>query len=99
MIGIRGFEGRIAISECAYVPDKPFGAIRAIDRQALVELLHKCTELQRKRGGDVGGFTITMPCGCERRFTNNCDIPFEDLPCPCGRDDHYFIQYGEVLKE
>ncbi len=90
---IRGFEGRIKINRCAYIPDKPFGAVTAVDRQALVELLAKCTELQRKRGGVIAGFDITMPCGYSRSFTNNCDIPFEDLPCKCGQEGHYLIKY------
>lgn len=90
---IRGFEGRIEISDCLFVPDKPYGAVTAVDRQALVELLDKCVELQLKRGREIYGFTITMPYGYERKFTNHCDIPFEDLPCGCGRDDHYLIKY------
>ena len=90
---IKGFEGRIEVSDCEFVPDKPFGAVRAIDRQALIDLLDRCVTLQQKRGGEIYGFTITMPCGYERQFTNHCDIPFEDLPCHCGRDDHYLIQY------
>lgn len=90
---IRGFEGRIEISPCLYGEEKPYGAIWATDRQALVDLLDNCVELQSKRGEEVTGFTITMPCGYERRFTNHCDIPFEDLPCSCGQEGHYLIKY------
>jgi len=90
---VRGFEGRLEISECLYEPDKPFGAIKAADRQALIDLLDNCVELQSKRGGEITGFTITMPCGYERQFTNHCDIPFEDLPCVCGQEGHYLIIY------
>ena len=88
---VRGFEGRVEISPCLYEADKPYGAIRAIDRQALIDLLDKCVESQCQRGREITGFTITMPCGYERRFTTHCDIPFEDLPCLCGEE--YLIKY------
>ena len=92
---IKGFEGRIEVSACTYEPEKPFGAVRAVDRQALVDLLDKCVERQRKRQGVINGFTITMPCGYERQFTTNSDIPFEDLPCSCGQAYRYLIKYGK----
>ena len=72
---------------------EPFMAVVATDRQAMVDFLDECVGLQNKRGLEICGFTITMPCGSERRFTNHCDIPFEDLPCPCGQGGHYLIRY------
>ena len=94
---IKGFEGRIKVADCRYKPAPPFGAVIAVDRQAQVELLKECTDLQIKRGRVIEGFTITMDCGYERKFETNTDIPFEDLPCPCG-EDHYLIRYKEELK-
>ena len=88
---IRGFEGRIEIAVCRFKEEEPFGAVIAVDRQVLVDLLDGFTELQRKRGGVIGGFEITMPCGYSRQFSTHSDIPFDDLPCICGKE--YLIRY------
>lgn len=93
MRDIRGFEGRIQVADCLYKPEEPFGAVFSVDRQALIDLLDKCTELQKSRGGEIGGFEITMPCGYSKQFTTHSDIPFEDLPCKCGDEGHFLIRH------
>lgn len=80
---IRGFGDTLQINESLYEPDKPLWAIFASNRQTLVDLLDKCKD----------GFTITMPCGYERRFREYDDIPVDDLPCPCGQEERYLIKY------
>ena len=77
------FEGRI---EAAILPSRDtldYVAVRAIDRQAIADLLSAVKD----------GFEITMPCGYSQRFTNNCDIPLGDVLCGCGRQDHILLTY------
>ena len=93
------FEGRI---EAAILPSSDtfgmaFVAVWATDRQAVEDLLFAVTESQKNRKMEMSGFEITMPCGYSQRFTNNCDIPFEDVPCGCGRQDHILLTYKKEL--
>ncbi len=97
MIEIRGFKGRIQVNEDMFQLFNPYTALWAVDRQAVIDLHDKCTEWQRKWRKDVCGFTITMPCGNEWRFRAISDILFGDMPCSCGRPDHYLIKYKEAL--
>lgn len=91
---VRDFEGKIEIGDERDIsPDTPFSAMMAVDRQAVVDLVTHSSEWQQAGGKWIEGFTITMPCGYEKRFTNSCDIPFGDLPCPCGQEEHYLIRY------
>lgn len=91
---VRGFEGRIEIGdERQLTPDAPFTAVNADNRQALKDLLDNVRELQKKRGGVSGALTITMPCGGVWTIKTYSDIPFGDLPCPCGADGHYLMRY------
>jgi len=73
------------------IGDEPFTAMIATDRQAVLDLLD---EVKAIRGKD-GYFEITMHCGYSQRFEKHEDIPFEDLPCPCGKSDYYLIKYKE----
>ncbi len=66
-----------------------WAAVLASDRQALVDLLEEVKDKWHTKSY----LEITMPCGYSQRFTNNCDIPFEDLPCPCGQEGRYLIRY------
>ena len=71
----------------------PFAAITASNREEVIILLKKCIELQRKGNLELYGFTISMPCGSEKRFLLPHDIPLGDLPCPCGSAGFYMIKY------
>jgi len=76
-------------------PCSAFTALTATNRQAVVDLLDECVELQKKRGLEIYGFTITMPCGLSQVFREHDDIPMDDLPCSCGREGHYLIRYNK----
>lgn len=89
----------IIINTGGFHQDIPFIAVEAINRQVMVDLLNRCVGLQRYRGREIYGFVITMPCGSEMQFIKEDDIPFDDLPCPCGRADHYVIKYEESLND
>ncbi len=79
----------LEISLGDYPPEgNPFTAITVTDRQTLIDLLSAC----KKRGHN---FEITMPCGYSKEFKEYADIPFEDLPCPCGRTNRYLIRLKE----
>jgi len=59
-------------------------------REELVSFLSDVVELQQRRttppwGNDRFGFEISLPCGCERIFTRESDIPDNDLYCQCGK--------------
>ena len=71
-----------------------YTGILATNRQAILDLLDSCIKLQTERGVEPCGFMITMPCGYELQIKNQDDIPSEDLPCGCGRADHYLIRYS-----
>jgi len=75
--------GKLDISLGDY-PEKAYTAMTATDRHSVIELLDKSPN---------GYFEITMPCGYSQKFEKHKDIPFEDLPCPCGRFDRYLIKY------
>ena len=77
----------IKVSLGGYPPiDKPFTAMIPKDRQAIVDFFNVCKERGHR-------FEISMPCGYSRKFASYDDIPLDDLPCGCGRDDHYLIRY------
>ena len=40
--------------------------------------------------------TITMPCNHSVVYETSADIPDSDVPCPCGKPDHWFIQYSDT---
>ena len=61
---------------------EPFTAMVATDRQAIVDLLDESNV-----------FEITMPCGYSKKFEEHTDIPYDDLPCPCGGFNCYLIRY------
>ncbi len=80
----------LEISTGDYPPvDEPFTAMTATTRQAIIDLLDETKGID----GDNGYFEITMPCGYSRKFREHSDIPFDDLPCSCGKVDRYLIQY------
>jgi len=87
--GISGFEGRVAFTELPTVSSGAYAAVIAVDRQAMLDLLAKMKEAWRS-------FDISMPCGWSKTFRYTDDIPSKDLPCPCGRSDHFIIQYKEL---
>ena len=64
--------------------DESYTAMNATDRQAIIELLLTSQN---------GYFEITMPCGYSRKFEKHEDIPYKDLPCPCGGFNRYLIRY------
>lgn len=97
MIEIRGFKEKLLVANDISDSFNPYIAFLAINRQAVIDFYDKCIEWQRRWGKEAYGFTITMPCGKEWRFRAVSDIPFGDLPCPCGRPDHYLIKYEEGL--
>jgi len=84
---VRGFEGRITVSEYLQSTTESYTAAVVKDRQTLVDLMDRCR---------LGKFTITMPCGYEKEFAQHSDIPFEDLPCPCGKE-HLFVYKGSLV--
>ena len=89
---VRRFEGRIWQLIGDWPEDgEPVVAMVALDRQALLEL--KAT-IDKHHGG-WGAFCITMPCGKSQEFRTAEDIPFDDLPCPCGNPEHWLIKYGK----
>ena len=61
-------------------------AVEAIDREAMIELVRRTR------------FTINMTCGHEHEFVTESDIPYEDMPCPCGEAGHFMIKYRNVVK-
>lgn len=66
-----------------WVQGKPFAALRA-KREDILRYLSELSQY---------GFTITMPCcGYEQRFILPNDIPYSDMPCPCGAKDHYVVK-------
>ena len=91
------FEGRIEAVPLPSRDTSGFVAVRAIDRQAVADLLFAVTESQKNRKMEMSGFEITMPCGYSQRFTNNCDIPLGDVLCGCGRQDHILLTYKKEL--
>lgn len=42
--------------------------------------------------------TIPMPCGEVVEYQNFEDIPFEDVPCPCGNKNHIVVMYSTAMK-
>jgi hypothetical protein len=40
-------------------------------------------------------FEYRMPCGWSYRLKAIEDLPKEDLPCPCGNPEHWFVKYTE----
>jgi len=61
-----------------------YTAMEATDRQAIIDLLDECPN---------NYFEITMPCGYSQKFEKPEDIPYGDLPCPCGGFNRYLIRY------
>lgn len=54
--------------------------------------------LEARAKSMTGNLKITLPCGASRTFTPN-DInrlPVEDIPCPCGDPDHFFIRFSDL---
>ena len=83
---------RLEVALGDYPPKaEPFIAMKATDRQAIIELLEEVKGLH----GENGCFTIAMPCGQERVFRETEDIPTGDLSCPCGNEGYYLIRYGK----
>jgi len=95
---VRGFEERISTCDMEISVDGPMIGVLATDRQALVDLLIKV----KAQYPDIPHvldcphvLEISLPCGGSQKFTQPEDIPFEDLPCPCGNPEHWLIQYGK----
>ena len=44
--------------------------------------------------------TINMPCGQVVQYETFEDIPSDDVPCPCGDDTHFVVEYCTIpIKE
>ena len=71
------------------VKDELYTGIYADSRERIVEVLRAVKE----KRGDKGYLEITMPCGYSQVFREYEDIPYEDLPCPCGQEGRYLIRY------
>lgn len=82
---------KLRMAEDTSYPDEPFIALNPVDSQALLDFFDAAREERHK-----WAFSIRMPCGKQRAFDSRADIPLEDLPCPCGREDHYFVKYSEL---
>jgi len=72
----------INLDRC-FSKEHDFTAITADNREQVIELLRatKC------------GFKISMPCGEGISLDKDAEFSGEDIPCTCGRKNHYFIQY------
>ncbi len=91
---IRAILERVRPAQYADNPDQSLVALNPVDRQALIEYFDALQEGREESSSVRRCFSIWMPCGNEKEFTSEADIPFEDLPCPCGRKDHFFVKYS-----
>ena len=87
---IRAILERIRIAQYTDNPEESCVLLNPVNRQALIDYLDVVQEHQKGKGA----ITIRMPCGNEKEFVTHGDIPLGDLPCPCGRDNHYFVKYS-----
>ncbi len=89
----RAILSRVRIAQYTDNPEEPIVACNPVDRGALVDLFNAVGEGQRKHDSRWG-FCMRMPCGNEKHFASHDDIPFDDLPCSCGRENHFFVKYS-----
>ena len=86
---------KMRIAEYSDNPEEPMIACNPTDRRVLMDYFNGvCEQGHNKRGKRGWVFCISMPCGNEMEFTSLSDIPLGDLPCPCGREDHFFVKYS-----
>ncbi len=38
-------------------------------------------------------FDFKMPCGFLGKYQSLDEVPLEDVPCPCGNPQHWFVRY------
>lgn len=58
---------------------------RKIPRHELAKRIEK---------GDGWPLIISMPCGEMVSYATLDDLPFVDVPCPCGDPDHLVLAYN-----
>ena len=86
----------LEINNLEAIANEPYTALLAINRQAIIELFDQCKEWQDEQGIKQDyRLEITMSCGYSKKIASHDDIPFEDLPCPCGGAGRYLIRYGK----
>ena len=85
---------RIEVAKGWFKPDDDCVAITG-SREDIILMLEAVKEDRRKYGIISSGTLISMPCGAEYRLKEISDIPFADLPCSCGRANHYFVRIKE----
>ncbi len=81
---------RVRLAVYPETVDEAIVACNPVDRQAMLDYL----AIIKEQVLDSEGLTISLPCGGEKDFGVPENIPFEDLPCPCGRPDHWLIRYS-----
>jgi hypothetical protein len=42
---------------------------------------------------------IEMPCGNVFKQESNLNFPIENVPCPCGNENHWFVKHERMEKE
>jgi len=91
----RAILARVRIAQYSENPEEPMIACNPVDREALIDYFDAVQNQPDKHRGERNWvFCISMPCGNEKEFKTYADIPFEDLPCCCGRKDHFFVKYS-----
>ncbi len=52
-----------------------------------------CDEEIRKQHPASPVLSMELPCGEKVEYQEVEDIPFHDVPCPCGDPNHWFVKY------
>ena len=86
--GVHYWTDKLDIASIDQLIANPLRPAATGTRQDLLGFLSDVKELQEKRNWPRNGwrgFDATLPCGCERSFRKDEDIPAADLYCQCGR--------------
>jgi len=46
--------------------------------------------------GQMGCYFVKMPCGRTYEFGGAADIPLETMPCECGNEKEFVVEWAEV---
>lgn len=68
----------------------PLAAAKKVWKKGIIENFRKQGKRQVK---GVPFITITMPCGESISYDRFEDIPDEDVPCSCGKPNHWFVRH------
>ena len=81
-------------------------AIRAKNRQALIDFIHRSIDSKPFTGREnewllcVGLSSEHLACeGLSIGYKTEADIPYHSVPCPCGNPKHWLIKYEEEESE